>query len=124
MTRVQAFYARTALAACVTFLGFFLLGYGGIMVSAGRGNAVAVIWPATAFGMCMLLRLSRDRRIDAVLLPTHATPASGLRATASPPSRRFAPNGEAGLRLASAGYNLTGRRPAPYSPALRQKAGA
>ena len=70
MTRVQAFYARTALAACVTFLGFFLLGYGGIMVSAGRGNAVAVIWPATAFGMCMLLRLSRDRRIDAVLLTT------------------------------------------------------
>ncbi len=68
MTQVQVAYVRTALAAAVTFLGFFLLGYGGILVSAGLGHSVAVVWPATAFGMCMLLRLSRNGRTDAVLL--------------------------------------------------------
>jgi signal transduction histidine kinase len=59
---------RMTAAAAATAIGFFLLGFGGIYLSAGQGNSVAVIWPATAFGMCMLLRLSRNIQNDALLL--------------------------------------------------------
>ena len=61
-------HLRTVVAAALTAAGFFILGYGGILISAGQGHSVSVIWPATAFGMCMVLRLSRDRRTDALLL--------------------------------------------------------
>jgi signal transduction histidine kinase len=54
--------------AAFTCLGFFVLGYGGIRMSGGVGHNVAVIWPATAFGVCVLLRQSRGPRRDAILL--------------------------------------------------------
>lgn len=38
-----------------TFLGFLLLGTGAVLI-APPGNSAAVIWPATAFAACMILR--------------------------------------------------------------------
>jgi len=58
------------LAAAATGIGFFLLGYGGILAGTGEGQVVTVVWPATAFGTCMVLRFSRGRRDDALLLVT------------------------------------------------------
>ena len=54
--------------AAFTCLGFIVLGYGGILLSDGVSHNVAVIWPATAFGMCVILRQSRGPRRDAILL--------------------------------------------------------
>ena len=60
--------ARLALLAAVTLLGFFLLGYGGIFVWGGNGHSSSPIWPATAFGFVMMVRLSRGRSDDCVML--------------------------------------------------------
>lgn len=60
--------ARQALLAAVTFGGFFLLGYGGIFIWGGNSNSSSPIWPATAFGFVMLIRLSRSRAEDVTLL--------------------------------------------------------
>ena len=61
--------AKSDLAiAAFTCLGFFLLGYGGILLSDAVSHNVAVVWPATAFGMCVLLRQSRGPRRDIILL--------------------------------------------------------
>jgi signal transduction histidine kinase len=51
--------------ALVTGFIFFLLGWGGIAI---WGHPPSPIWPATAFGMCMMLRLSRSRADDAAML--------------------------------------------------------
>ena len=47
--------------------GYFLLGYGGIRIS-GHERMIATIWPATAFAVCMIVRLSRSRRQDLAML--------------------------------------------------------
>ncbi len=60
--------SRRALLCAATFAGFFLLGYGGIFIWGGNNNSVSPIWPATAFGFVMLLRLSRARADDLALL--------------------------------------------------------
>ena len=60
--------SRQALIAALTFGGFFLLGYGGIFVWGGNSHSSSPIWPATAFGFVMLIRLSRSRGDDAVML--------------------------------------------------------
>jgi len=52
----------------ITGLGFFLLGWGGIMITGGNAHSAAPIWPATAFGLCMALRLSRSRADDVAML--------------------------------------------------------
>src|SRR5580704_2419885 len=62
------FARHIAIVSACTFAGFFLLGYGGILVWSGNTHAPTPIWPATAFGMCMLLRLSRSRRQDLLML--------------------------------------------------------
>ena len=54
-----------ALAACA---GFFLLGYGGIMVWGGNAHSASPIWPATAFGFVMMLRLSRSRAATTLVM--------------------------------------------------------
>jgi signal transduction histidine kinase len=54
--------------ALATGIGFFLLGWGGIMLTGGNAHASAPIWPATAFGLCMTLRLSRGRADDIAML--------------------------------------------------------
>ena len=72
--------ARLMSLAAITFGGFFLLGYGGILVTGGNSNHTSPVWPATAFGLCILLRLSRSRRDDRVMLA--AMLAAGLAANA------------------------------------------
>jgi signal transduction histidine kinase len=73
MSMIRAFWL-----AAVTFAGFFVLGYGGIVIAGSGGHQAALIWPATAFGLCILLRLSRSRADDAVMLA--AILAAGLSA--------------------------------------------
>ena len=60
--------ARRAWLAVIAFSGFFLLGYGGILIAGGNSHQASPAWPATAFGLCLLLRLSRSRRDDAAML--------------------------------------------------------
>src|ERR1700753_3913140 len=74
--RAQSSPSRTVWMSLATFAGFFLLGYGGIFVWSGPANTASPIWPATAFGFVMLLRLSRSRRDDAAMLA--AMMAAGL----------------------------------------------
>jgi signal transduction histidine kinase len=59
---------RLASLAGLTFAGFFLLGYGGILLAGGNSNQSSPIWPATAFALCMLIRLSRSRGEDLAIL--------------------------------------------------------
>ncbi len=75
---------RAVIAAA---LGFLALGYGGILLSR-TGNGIAVLWPATVFGLCMILRWAKDARQSAVMLA--AMFAAGFCANAlggSPPLR-------------------------------------
>jgi signal transduction histidine kinase len=58
---------RQAKLAVIAFGGFFLLGYGGVLVW-GAVDAPTPIWPATAFGILILLRQSRSRCDDAVMI--------------------------------------------------------
>ena len=53
--------------ALLTGVGFFLLGYGGLLLS-GHGQMISLIWPANAFAVCMILRLSRSGAQDALML--------------------------------------------------------
>ncbi len=78
---VQAFPGVVLAAA----LGFLVLGYGGILLSRGS-STIAVLWPATAFGICMVLRWTRTVRQAAIMLASLF--AAGLAANAlggSPP---------------------------------------
>ncbi len=54
--------------ALVSGLVFFLLGWGGIAVWGGNAHSSSPIWPATAFGLCIILRLSRGRADDIAML--------------------------------------------------------
>lgn len=54
--------------ALITGLVFFLLGWGGIAVWGGNAHSASPIWPATAFGICIILRLSRSRSDDFAML--------------------------------------------------------
>jgi signal transduction histidine kinase len=67
---------RLAWLGALTFAGFFLLGYGGIFVWGGNSHSSSPIWPATAFGFVMMLRLSRSRGDDIAMLA--AMLAAGL----------------------------------------------
>jgi len=59
---------RRALLALGTGFAFFLLGWGGIAVWGGNAHSSSPIWPATAFGICIILRLSRGRADDTAML--------------------------------------------------------
>ena len=59
---------RRVTLAAIAFAGFFLLGYGGILIAGGNSHQASPVWPATAFGLCLLLRLSRSRQDDIALL--------------------------------------------------------
>lgn len=69
---------RRAWLAAAAFGGFFALGYGGIFIWGGNSHAASPIWPANALGFILLLRLSRSRSDDAVMLAAIA--AAGLAA--------------------------------------------
>ena len=59
---------RLAWLSGLTFAGYFILGYGGIFIWGGNSHSASPIWPATAFGLVMLMRLSHSRTQDIVLL--------------------------------------------------------
>ena len=59
--------SRILWQSAVTGIGFFLLGYGGIQLT-GHGRMIALIWPANAFAVCMMVRLSRSRLQDVLML--------------------------------------------------------
>src|SRR6185312_11582345 len=65
--KVRNDWQRVLWQSLLTGLGFFLLGYGGIQAT-GHGRMIALIWPATAFAVCMIARLSRSRRQDLAML--------------------------------------------------------
>jgi signal transduction histidine kinase len=69
--------SRLLWQSLVTGIGFFLLGYGGIQLT-GHGRMIALIWPATAFGVCMIVRLSRSRRQDFAMLVAIAIAEAGI----------------------------------------------
>ena len=71
-------HARLAGITAATLAGVFLLGYGGIFVWGGNSDSTSPIWPATAFALVMILRLSHSRASDAALLA--AVLAGGLAA--------------------------------------------
>ena len=58
---------RALWLAGLTGFGFFALGYGGLLLSR-HGHMIALIWPANAYAACMLLRLSRSRIEDGLML--------------------------------------------------------
>jgi signal transduction histidine kinase len=53
-------------AFCAT-AGFFALGYGAILLTP-QGSPTAIIWPADAFALCLMLRYARGWRERAVML--------------------------------------------------------
>ena len=59
---------RHAVQALIAGLGFFLLGWIGILAWGGNAHSSTPIWLATAFGICAILRLARSRSEDAVML--------------------------------------------------------
>ena len=61
----------------ITGLVFFLLGWGGIAVWGGNSDSSSPIWPATAFGICIILRLSRSRA-DTIAMLAAMLPAGIL----------------------------------------------
>jgi signal transduction histidine kinase len=66
--RYNRLLTREFLAAAFTAaIGFFLLGYGAILIMP-KGNSAAVIWPATAFAACVILRYARGWNERAVML--------------------------------------------------------
>lgn len=58
---------RSLWLGLVTYAGFVFLGYAGIFLS-GPGYTQALIWPADAFAVVMIARLSRDRATDIAML--------------------------------------------------------
>lgn len=59
LSEQQATHRRLRLAL-IMVLGFFALGYAGILLSR-QGHAISAIWPATAFALCLVLRNARGR---------------------------------------------------------------
>src|SRR3569832_1193273 len=59
--------SRMLWQSAVTGIGFFLLGYGGLQLT-GHGRMIALIWPANAFAVCMIVRQSRSRLQDVSML--------------------------------------------------------
>src|SRR5271154_111775 len=65
---MQRSMLRAISLAGLTFVGFFLLGYGGIYIAGGNSHQSSPVWPATAFALCVLIRLSRSRADDLAIL--------------------------------------------------------
>ena len=63
----RLFSREFLVAAFVAATGFFVLGYGAILIMP-PGNSAAVIWPATAFAACVILRHARGWTQRSVML--------------------------------------------------------
>ncbi|HEY2835023.1 MAG TPA: ATP-binding protein [Rhizomicrobium sp.] len=75
---------RALSLAFLTAAGFFGLGYGGILLS-GHGRMIGLIWLASAFAVCMIVRLSRTRTMDMILLAAAAVGEAGVNLAAGAP---------------------------------------
>ena len=53
--------------SALTGIGFFVLGYGAFRLT-GHGRMIALVWLANPFAVCMIVRLSRSRLQDALML--------------------------------------------------------
>ncbi len=76
--------SRMLWQSAVTGIGFFLLGYGGLLLT-GHGRMIALIWPANAFAVCMVVRLSRSRRQDILMLAAMLIAEVGINLAARAP---------------------------------------
>jgi signal transduction histidine kinase len=59
---------RTLFLVLASMAGFVILGYGANLMMGQVGRPVSPIWPATAFGLCLILRQARNRRDTIVML--------------------------------------------------------
>jgi len=75
---------RALWLAFLTAAGFFSLGYGGILLS-GHGRMIGLIWLASAFAVCMIVRQSRSRAMDMILLAAAAVGEAGVNLAAGAP---------------------------------------
>jgi len=75
---------RTLCLAAITGAGFFALGLVSIQLP-GHGRMITVIWPATAFALCMLLRQSRSRAQDIAMLVAAVAAEIGINAAVGTP---------------------------------------
>src|SRR5579871_3249073 len=63
--------------AFLTAAGFFILGYGGFLLS-GHGRMIGLVWLSSAFAVCMIVRQSRSRKMDLLLLAAALTGGAGV----------------------------------------------
>jgi signal transduction histidine kinase len=80
----RADWQRILWQSLLTGLGFFVLGYGGIQTT-GHGRMIALIWPATAFAVCMMVRLSRSRIQDLAMLAAISVAETAINAAVAAP---------------------------------------
>jgi len=55
------------IASLLAAVGFFLLGFGAIRLTP-QGSPIAIMWPANAFALCLMLRYGRNWRDYSVML--------------------------------------------------------
>lgn len=67
MTGSGFFRKELVWATLAAAIGFFVLGYGAILIMP-KANSAAVIWPATAFATCVILRHARSTGERALML--------------------------------------------------------
>jgi signal transduction histidine kinase len=87
MTRVDGRidWPRLLWLSLITGAGFFLLGYGGIRIT-GHGRMIALIWPANAFVVCMIVRLSRSRLQDIAMMAAALAAEIGINIVVGAPA--------------------------------------
>jgi signal transduction histidine kinase len=73
----RAGWHRILWQSLLTGIGFFILGYGSILAT-GHGRMIALAWPATAFAVCMIVRLSRSPLQDMAMLGATVIAEAGI----------------------------------------------
>ena len=61
MSAAGSFRRSFLVAAVLAAAGFFVLGYGALKLTP-EGNPIAIIWPADAFALCLMVRYARGWR--------------------------------------------------------------
>jgi signal transduction histidine kinase len=68
VSAAESFFRRSFLiAAFLAAAGFFVLGYGALKLTP-EGNSIAIIWPADAFALCLMVRYARGWRERGAML--------------------------------------------------------
>jgi len=63
----SCFHKPFLVAALLAAVGFFTLGYGAILLT-GDSSPTAIMWPADAFALCLMLRYASNWRQRAIML--------------------------------------------------------